>query len=321
MRIFVKLVFMFILFSTSVAYADGVLFSKKQYTVLEPNQRAIIIHDGDDESIIIQVSFSGEVDQLGWVLPLPSYPEVEQCDPEIFVEIKKLTPPHYRGGGGTDSARYSDESRIKEHVQVDTQIIGIYEVNRIRADDSLALYEWLNLHRFHMPSRAQTVLDEYIQKEFSFIAVRVAPETLNDMEKNHLLTDGWLDPLKIKFKSDNVLYPMKLSSLNEGGTHLSLWIIADHRMKCKEGILVWANWIDPEILVASECFFLSDQISKQRFLSRIECEWLDNKLISDDIYLTREFVDLAVPKQYWDSEKKEYVRYGYTFRTKIDNSN
>ena len=60
----------------SIAYADGKFFSAEKVPPDLPYQRALIAHDGGRELLILQSKFEGEARDFGWVVPLPSVPEL-----------------------------------------------------------------------------------------------------------------------------------------------------------------------------------------------------------------------------------------------------
>ena len=56
--------------------ADGKFYSSERVPPGLPYQRALIAHDGSRELLILQSKFEGEAKDFGWVVPLPSIPEL-----------------------------------------------------------------------------------------------------------------------------------------------------------------------------------------------------------------------------------------------------
>lgn len=279
----IPLVLLVTFFPSSV-FADGMLITPEIYTVHEPDQRAVIKHNGVKETIILQVRASGKASELGWLIPLPSYPDVSEADAEIFEELKRLTKPvrpennrfiTLGGGMKEDSA---------QHVWVETEFVGIYEVNKIKADDADALFQWLIDHNYYQPLEVRSMLDSYVKRGFSFITVRVVPEKLPKQEIAFEF-NSWLDPLRIEFKYDGIFYPMKISSLNHGGTNLTLWVIAKHRMTFERASTEWGEWVEPGPLRDDDYPILAGEVVGVKYLALLNRRWHDNKEIKDDIYL------------------------------------
>lgn len=271
------------LFQNAV-FADGMIITPNIYTVHEPDQRVVIKHDGVTETIILQVRASGNAAELGWLVPVPSYPDVKEADAEIFEELKKLTVPIMPAGGREFALGGNMKEDSSQHVWVETEFIGIYEVNKIKADDSNALFKWLNDHNYHQPPEVRLMLDEYIKRGFSFITVRVLPKELEKKKADYRF-NSWLDPLRIEFKYDGLFYPMKISSLNHGGTNLTLWVIAKHRMTFERASTQWGRWVEPGPLRDRDYPILADEVVGVKYLTLLNRNWHNNREIRDDIYL------------------------------------
>ncbi len=281
--LFIPLV-LIVTFFQSAVFADGMLITPEKYIVHEPDQRAVIKHDGVKETIILQVRASGKAAELGWLVPVPSYPDVKEANAEIFEELKKLTKPIRPLVNRRLSLGGNMKEDSSQHVWVETEFIGIYEVNKIKADDSNALFQWLIDHNYHQPPEVRSMLDEYIKRGFSFITVRVLPKELAKKEIDFRF-DSWLDPLRIEFEYDGIFYPMKISSLNHGGTNLTLWVIAKHRMTFERASTQWGRWVEPGPLRDKDYSILADEVVGVKYLTLLNRYWHNNREIMDDIYL------------------------------------
>ena len=76
--------------------ADGLVVRPIAYegSLNERSQEAIIIfHKGDQpgeatQDLILKISVQGDVDQFGWVVPLPSVPQKGKEDAKLFEELQ-----------------------------------------------------------------------------------------------------------------------------------------------------------------------------------------------------------------------------------------
>jgi hypothetical protein len=97
MRLSVLFVIVFTLAYPTAAYADGKFFSSEKVPPDLPYQRALIAHDGGRELLILQSKFEGEAKDFGWVVPLPSVPELASMEPQegwqLFRRLDWLSTP------------------------------------------------------------------------------------------------------------------------------------------------------------------------------------------------------------------------------------
>lgn len=80
----------------------------------------------------------------------------------------------------------------------------------------------------------------YVDQKWEYVAVRLVPR-----EQGATL-GGELDPLRISFASDRLVYPMRLSRLAKSAQALGLYVLADHRMEPASPI----GGADPEVTFA-----------------------------------------------------------------------
>ncbi len=158
---------------------------------------------------------------FAWVVPLPSQPKVSAVEGDIFAELSEYTPrrsrwdafTHFRAAGMPTS----------EVEVVERKKVGVYDVAVLSASDSGALLRWLQQNGFAFPDKARPVLSDYIKRKWTFVALRIHP----DEEKlwvERSLNKGTLIPLKFSFSSPEVVYPLKISSLNKGETEVLLYV-------------------------------------------------------------------------------------------------
>ncbi len=196
-----------------MANADGGLFPPPDYYVKEDNQKAVIVYDDNMETLILSVGFSGDAKDFGWVIPTPSRPEVTKSSDELFKSLKDLT--------GYQDAVYpteglglgAPEAMEKEAVTVlETKKIDIYDIAILDASDSGALAKWLNDNGYQYPEDEAYVLEDYINNQWFFTAVKVSSDFADTVAVQRL-GDGHATPLQLTFQSDKIIYPLKISSV------------------------------------------------------------------------------------------------------------
>lgn len=194
-------------------FADGIIIPPPYYQVQETAQKAVIWHDGNTETLILSITFRGDAEDFGWVVPVPSKPEVSKASDEIFTALEELTIPKVQryptpfGFGG-----YKLAPEVSTVQVIETKRVDIYEVTVLRSGTSKDLSDWLSKNNYPYPKNAAYILDDYIANNWYFVAAKVSTEALG-YKTTQQLRDGHATPLKIVFKSEKIIYPLKISSV------------------------------------------------------------------------------------------------------------
>ena len=157
-------------------------------------------------------------------------------EPEVFEELGRLTAPRveYRdvwwptfswlSAGAPGSADTAGAPRGAGVNVLGHQRIGPFDVTRLAADDPIALTKWLTDKGFPHPDGLDENLATYVADRWEIVAVQLVPA-----ETGESLT-GDLQPLRLSFSSDTVVYPMRLSRSATTPQTVDLYVLADHRM-------------------------------------------------------------------------------------------
>ena len=233
-----KIFYLILIFMVAIFYlapislADGGLFTQLYRDIFEPNQLAMIVFDDMVEKIIFQIDYKGDAEDFAWVVPVPGYPKLFSVEDDIFYELHKLTqplPPSSFGcgwGAGVPIPGLEDG----EGVQVwEENQVGIYYTTTLSASDPNSLVDWLNDHGYAFPAEGQEVLDYYVQKQWFFVAMKIqSDEIVNNSE----YYTGAIQPIGIMFFSDEMIYPLKISTLSapSWGTEVLIYAFSDERV-------------------------------------------------------------------------------------------
>jgi hypothetical protein len=214
----------------SISLADGCLFTQLYRDIDEPNQLAMIVFDDMVEKIIFQIDYEGDAEDFAWVIPVPGYPKLFSVKDEIFYELyqlTKITPPSNFGcGSGYLPGSEGEDGGV--HIWEENQV-GIYQTATLSATDPNSLVGWLNDNGYAFPPNGQEILDYYVQKNWFFVAMKIqAKEIVNNSE----YYSGVIQPIGIMFFSDEIVYPLKISSLSvpPGGTEVLVYAFSDERV-------------------------------------------------------------------------------------------
>ncbi len=200
------------------------------------DERALVAWDGKTEDILMSFGVSGSSDKAAWVMPVPSAAQVSLGDTAVFEELARMTAPRveYRDSwsptftwllpGAVTTAETAAAPRGAGVDVLDRQRIGPFDVTRLAADDPTALAEWLADKGFPHPDGLDSNLAPYLADRWEVVAIQLDPA-----DTGGTLT-GDLQPLRLTFTTDSVVYPMRLSRSATTPQTVDLYILADHRM-------------------------------------------------------------------------------------------
>jgi hypothetical protein len=220
------------------------------------DERALIAWDGTTEDILMSLSVMGSSDRAAWVMPVPSAAEVTLGDTAAFEELGKLTAPRieYRDSwwptipwliwAGAEPETVGAPGGVVN--VLGRQRLGPFDVTRLAANDPTALADWLRDNGFPHPDGLDENLAPYVEDGWEIVAVQLVPAEAGGS------LSGALQPLRLSFASDTVVYPMRLSRSATVPQYIDLYVLADHRMDpsavpvpADEPTLEFAGHIDP----------------------------------------------------------------------------
>ena len=205
-------------------------------------QQTYVFFDKGVESFVIRPAFEGKVDNFGMLIPFPTAPALRKVPDNVFEQIANaVDPPEVVvdlrprpemmafGGAAFDDAEESGPMRIRNEIKVLKQeAVGMYEVAVLEAGSAEALKRWMDKNKFVYPKGMDKVTNEYIKEGWCFVAVKTKVGAKSDAEprpgqrsaKPEMPTgsvfDGTVQGLGFRFKTDELVVPMRLSAFNEG---------------------------------------------------------------------------------------------------------
>lgn len=213
-----------------IAWSDGGIFWPRYAPGgTTPKQRAIIFHDKGEEIMVLQMAFEGRTSELAWVIPTPSRPRVGTASSGMFNDLFRLTQPRTGYRVSTPSLCGAAKEEVSPTEEGDVTVwekrkVGIYETVVLTATDSKALIDWLNLNGFTFPETALDAVNHYIGKGWYFVGVKIGADVP--------VEEGNPDPIRLDFKSERAIYPLRISSISASRrTEILLYIFSDHRME------------------------------------------------------------------------------------------
>ncbi|MFI8389545.1 DUF2330 domain-containing protein [Streptomyces sp. NPDC085540] len=229
------------LVNPAYACGCGAMVPDGQSRIAVDRETSVVRWDGRTEQIVMRFTVGGDAHRAAWIMPVPGRATVELGDGKMFDELGRLTRPEHKArgyfwprdrdwpfssGGMRDGAGAPAPGAAAPPVGVvGREQLGAFDVARLTATDPDALKNWLEGNGFELPDRLATEVKPYVDQGWEYVAVRLAPRGQGRPLR------GDLDPLRIRFDSDRLVYPMRLSRMAKTPQSLGLYVLADHRME------------------------------------------------------------------------------------------
>src|SRR5919199_5294305 len=262
------------------------IYVPREGTANVAQERALVRWDGRREDIVMALSVQGGSKEAAWILPAPTRATVQLGDAKLFDALQDFTkprvqkeyalfPPISLGAGAAPTAGAGGADRSV--TVLGRQELGPFEVNTLAASDANALSEWLKTHGYNFAPELSTVLQPYVDKQWTYVAVRLRPGQGDTLKGN-------LDPLWVTFDSEQLVYPMRPSALARNNLGVFLYVLADHRVQ-KQAVfgsprVSFADWIEPGQLEKDSP--LAPFVSRKFFLTKVQEQIFDPRRIDDD---------------------------------------
>jgi HEAT repeat protein len=124
---------------------------------------------------------------------------------------------------------------------IEIKTVGAYEVAVLSARDVGSLGNWLDANGFAFPKEKESVIDDYVQQHWYFVAVKInlrkdsgfqlvsGPPRQAHAVKSEVaekLATGELQPLHLSFVSDRCIFPLKISSVNGTPSEVQVYVLS-----------------------------------------------------------------------------------------------
>jgi len=271
----------------SVALACGVYLPREGDGYIA-QERALITWDGQQEEIVMELAVTGEASEAAWIIPVPAPATAELGDSAVFDALQEYTAPeskpNYTLFPGLVLGGASDEGvgAAPPVTVLSRQRLGDFDVATLAATDAAELTGWLEENGYSFPEGLDVVLQPYVDIGWYYVAIRIAPEVAAAG------LSGRLDPVKMTFAADEIVYPMRPASMSPSNLLLVLYVLADHRVDMATMMPAlqpdFAGWLTPDSVNADSP--LTAYAQRSQFLTKYEEVIWSPATITEDIYFT-----------------------------------
>ena len=223
------------------AWADrGAIPFQPEVTIFEPNQRALIAWNGEEEILILSTDLrASRATKVLEVMPFPAEPRIKKGDVGVFRRAVKLinskimprpaAAAYVSRGDQMAAAEAPPPGEITFHER-----IGAHDVAVARVVSGDGFVEWVNdyLKRASVdnpviPPRLRRVVQEYLDDGFCWFAFDVV-----SLESKFRT----LEALQYRFPASALFYPVKISRSNRGQTAMELLVLSPTLLRTFTGI-------------------------------------------------------------------------------------
>jgi len=207
-------ILVFVALAAPFAWADKGHIWPRPVGLSESSQKAIILHNRDEEILILGVELQAQTKaEILEFIPFPSEPKVTLAEGNPFeragrlIHAKRLEIEGRHPVKGGAASRAAVEIRFSEKV-------GLHDVTVIKINDTKGLIEWVNAFFRGKGIEAKPELDriipvaeDYLRRGFPYFVfdyVPVQPET------------KFIEALAYRFKTERLYYPLKTSNIVGG---------------------------------------------------------------------------------------------------------
>ena len=223
-------------------------------------QKTYVFYKDGIETFVIRPGFQGNVDNFGMLIPFPNPPALRKVPDNIFEQIANaIDPPEVvvdlrmqvEADFATESAAMPSAAMRGMEFSADTVVVlkqeavGMYEVAVLQAGSAKALKRWMDQNGFQYPNGMDAVTEDYVQLDWCFVAVKTKVGNQGAVEPapgqrqvdpalpKGSVFDGHVQGMGFRFKSDELVVPMRLSAFNGGDLRNIVYLLTDGPRKVR----------------------------------------------------------------------------------------
>jgi hypothetical protein len=197
--------------------------------IQEPNQRALIACNGEEEILILSTDLQADrATKVLEVMPLPSEPAVTNADAAIFGKATNLINSKLPKGDSFGAAASLSAGAAGGYSPPAAEVtfhekIGAHDISVIHANRKDGFVKWVQDYLAKqgvgtptIPDKLNAVIDEYIDDNFTWFVFDVVSLSDKPVTK---------EAIQFRFKTSFLYYPMRITRTEEGDTDVRLLVL------------------------------------------------------------------------------------------------
>lgn len=186
-------------------------------------EQALVALDEGTETIVMRLDVRSVADNAALIVLTPTPATATSAEQGLFGELERLTAARtdHAGAARTDLDEAGAVPGGAPTVVAQVQL-GPLEATTLTGGDLSGVRRWLDSHGYTMRPEVSAQLEPYLRQGWSFVAMRLTGR--------EPLT-GQLDPVRLDFASDQLVYPMRMSAAAKDIQHVVVYTLSQHRMQ------------------------------------------------------------------------------------------
>lgn len=282
------------------AEACGAFFAKASAPIdRRPSlsvERVLIVHDAEKqvEHFIREIVFRGQSEMFGFVVPVPSRPEVFKVAESPFNRLENDYPfrPPSKGGSNEGSRGVPGGAvggGAPKVAILDIKKVGSFTAFVLAANDADALAKWLKDNGLSSSPENDAWLKDYVERKFFYVAFRYEPS--KDQKDNG---QPRAETVRITFPTPLAYYPYREPRHESSSPErdVALWMATNERVE-PVALLEEARgtkWVKP----FAQGYF-QEGVSAVRLKAALGAE--EDKLVTAASYTVQPFEDQKVSRE------------------------
>lgn len=237
------------------------MLPRPEDTVVVTDESAVIVWDANKkrEHFIRGATFKGAVRDIGFLVPTPSTPELNEASRDAFDILKKALEPKVEHrtkyefrwalvqgepGSDSDDARATAAARPAGTTGIEvlqTQSVAGYDATTLKANDAATLNRWLNKNGYVSKADSREWLAPYTEHGWVITAFKIRKQDKNQKQFASSL-------VRMSFNAEKPFFPYREPSGQREGISkttprsLRIFFISDQRMAGALGVMAKRAW-------------------------------------------------------------------------------
>ncbi len=191
-------------------------------------ETAALSWDGQRETILMRLSLQSQGTEAALLVPTPTPATVSAGKAATFTALRAATAPEvitdrrWFGDSDADGAVAGGAPGAAAPTVLGQVQLGPLEATTLSGGDITGVQTWLRDNGYVMKPEVVATMSPYLAAGWSFVAIRLTgSEPLS----------GALDPVRLSFAADRLVYPMRMSSAATTPQTVRLYVLGEHRVQ------------------------------------------------------------------------------------------
>jgi len=216
-------------------------------TVVNADQTVLILWDSVTkmQHFVRRASFKGDTSQVGFIVPSPSRPELEESGDSVFTKLEQITAPVPAKRRSYGCSRPAAKSAVTSVVVIERKRVAGFDAVVLQAGFADDLSKWLVENGYANSAALSVWAQPYVEQKWFFVALKLAPEEPQRVQAGVQSVDA--KALRISFKTEKPLFPYRepdslvaAMDLGVGQRLLRIYLITDKA--CSGHFTTGADW-------------------------------------------------------------------------------